>query len=111
MGNKMDAEYKLGVSGVFVKLDAYLNWRLEFDIQDVYHWYISSAHYGSYVLKVKHKESDKEYEVFQNSEIVDKAFDCIFSQPASISTSSKKGDPDSRPIEVGLQLHTAKIDK
>ena len=108
MGNKMDAEYK---SGVFVKLDAYLHWRLEFDIQDVYHWYISSGHNGAYVLKVKHKESDKEYEVFQNNEIVDKAFDCIFSQPTSISTSSKKGDPDSRPIEVGLQLHITKIDK
>jgi hypothetical protein len=104
----MDAEYK---SMVLVNLDAQLNWRLEFDIQDVYHWYISSGLNGAYVLKVKHKESDKEYEVFQNSEIVDKAFDCIFGQPISISTSSKKGDPDSRPIGVGLRLHTAKIDK
>lgn len=104
----MDAEYK---SMVLVKLDAQLNWRLEFDIQDVYHWYISSGLNGAYVLKVKHKDSDKEYEVFKNDEIEDGAFDWIFGQPISISTSSKKGDPDSRPIEVGLQLHITKIDK
>jgi hypothetical protein len=95
------------VSRVQVKLDAVLNWRVGFDLQDVYHWYISGGHNGAYVLKVKHKESDKEYEEIENEPLESGAFDEIFSEPISVSMNSIKGVGYSDEIEVNLELHTS----